>query len=190
MGESSGNMNRVLMAALIKQLLFLGLSEDYEVNRTDAEEQIEDLGTILQDLNLDERSVFISYTYEMVDTFQANTTESVVAFLRSLPEKLGLIESDNQLYFIMDWSGFSHLTNRRQPLEIQLLDGMLRARAVGYMGRNEEDLVIKGHRIPQAVIQAAQRLEVGENNYVNKQGEVIDPMSKTREFLHHQPKLP
>ena len=61
------------------------------------------------------------------------------------------------------------------PFEIQILDSQGRAKYVGYVGHSEETLDIAGHSVPKAVLDAVRRRPKGPGDYVDSEGNSIQP---------------
>lgn len=59
--------------------------------------------------------------------------------------------------------------------QIQLLDSQGRAKAVGYVGPDDDSLEIADFEVPKSVIEAARRQPVGQGDYVNERGMTIQP---------------
>ena len=74
-----------------------------------------------------------------------------------------------------------HLTERDDRpsdelrFEVQLLDSRGRARACGYVGEDDTELVVEGEVVPWAVLDAARRQTYGQGDYVNAEGESVRP---------------
>jgi len=185
-------MNQVLMQAIIDMVLFLGLSEDYEVNPESAKICIEDLSARLQDLSHEERITFVKYIADLATKWQdTGATEQGIAFLQTLPSRLALVPSKNQRYFVLRFGGPLPPKLPTQEFQIQVLDSLGRARISEYISSSDTHLVIKGHTVPDAVLAVAHRLQPGEGRYVDETGETLDPLVRTRELLKSQkPYLP
>src|SRR5256885_17251251 len=83
-----------------------------------------------------------------------------------------------QLYFVLHTGPDRPRTNwdPTRPYEIQILDGDLRAELVGYVGMEETGLLIEDQVVSQAVLDAARRQPVEQGEYVNEEGEVVNPL--------------
>ena len=62
-----------------------------------------------------------------------------------------------------------------EQFEIQVLDDVGRAAAVGYIGEESTELVISGKSIPRAVLEAAKRRQEGSGEYVGPDGNCLPP---------------
>lgn len=62
-----------------------------------------------------------------------------------------------------------------KPFEIQILDEIGQCIAVSYLSSEQEELIIEGKQIPNAVIQAAKKQPIGKGDYVNECGKSIFP---------------
>jgi hypothetical protein len=84
-------MNQLLMRAVVEYAIFLGLSEETDVNPDVAVSQLEQLTSILRQLDPVERKEFISFIQTMRDAESQNPrSQKRVEFLNSLTESLGL----------------------------------------------------------------------------------------------------
>ena len=84
-------MNQLLMRAVVEYAIFLGLSEETDVNPDVAVSQLEQLTSILRQLDPVERKEFMSFIQTMRDAESQNPrSQERVEFLNSLAENLGL----------------------------------------------------------------------------------------------------
>jgi hypothetical protein len=81
-----------------------------------------------------------------------------------------------QYYFVL------HLGPSDEPwpepgkaYEIQILDRRGRAETIVHVDEREGEVERDGYRIPQAVIEAARRQLPGSGDYVNRNGETVQP---------------
>ncbi|NLI47387.1 MAG: SMI1/KNR4 family protein [Acidobacteria bacterium] len=64
---------------------------------------------------------------------------------------------------------------RRQRIEIQVLDDAGKAEAVGYIDEETDSLEINGVVIPWEILQVAQSKDYGQGDYVDSEGNSIEP---------------
>jgi hypothetical protein len=79
-------------------------------------------------------------------------------------------------YFVMQLADDEPKRRQGYQYEIQILDSKGRSRVEGYVGSSETELIVDGHTVPKAVIEAARRQPKGKGDYVNKLGQSVDPI--------------
>ena len=62
-----------------------------------------------------------------------------------------------------------------ERFEVQVLDNDGRAIAIGHLAVDARQLIIQGHEIPLAVLEAAKRRPEGQGDYVDPSGERLPP---------------
>jgi hypothetical protein len=85
------------------------------------------------------------------------------------------MSNDKQRFFVLHLDERDYKPSPDSKYEIQILDSEGRAKLSGYLEENQTELVVKGFKIPKAVIEAATRQLKGKGDYVNEKGESIPP---------------
>lgn len=84
---------------------------------------------------------------------------------------------NKQRYFVLHLGANDPDRDADRVFEIQILDSKGRAAHVGIVGHAEQKLIIDGKVIPLDVLEAARRQEEGKGDYVDAEGNSINPFS-------------
>ena len=76
-------------------------------------------------------------------------------------------------YFVMHLGKEHPQREVGKEFEIQLLDSKGRGKVVGRVGWSETELILEGHIVPKAVIEAARRQPEGGGDFVDASGQSI-----------------
>jgi hypothetical protein len=87
------------------------------------------------------------------------------------------VRANRPPYFVMRLADDEPELSLGYEFEVQILDAKGRARAIGHIGSSEAELIIEGHAVPFAVIEAARRQPKGAGDYVNKHGQSVHPIT-------------
>ena len=78
-------------------------------------------------------------------------------------------------YFVLHLSERDYRPTPAAQYAIQLSDPEGGPGSAGYIGDAETELVVDGHVVPAAVLDAARRQACGQGDYVDESGETIPP---------------
>ncbi|MEM8535048.1 MAG: hypothetical protein AAGF95_29700 [Chloroflexota bacterium] len=84
-------MNEVLTQVIINTILFLELSDDEIIDQDAAVSQLEQMASILKQLDEADQKTFIKLIEKFADE-EDSTDQERIQFLHSIPENLGLRE--------------------------------------------------------------------------------------------------
>lgn len=89
-------MNKSLMLAVLEMAMFFELSEDDVIDPDIAVNQLEQLGSILQNLSPGDREELIAYTRELAAEEQRSGQEERADFLLSFGDNFGLSDENTE----------------------------------------------------------------------------------------------